>query len=121
MAESGRFEQRPDVEPEAVGDHDEGQVLGPPASRERRERRIEGTVFEGEPDQFLVAPSNVAASATRTSRRPTSPASKARSTSASALAPSAEPLQQVHAHVVHACGPVEVHDHGADIGSIAAG
>ncbi len=56
VGESGRGEQRPDVETEPVGDHAERQALRRRPCGERRERRIEGTVLQRERDELLIAP-----------------------------------------------------------------
>jgi GNAT superfamily N-acetyltransferase len=117
VAESGRCEHWPDVESEAVRDHRERQTLALYPLGERREGGIDRTVLQGERDQVLVVPAergclrdeDVAEADLGGVERPVDLPERS--------APrrvGAEPLQQVHTHVVQADGPVEVHDHGAD-------
>ena len=114
VVESGRFEQRPDVQAEAVGDHGERQTLGRQPGRERRERGIEWTMLEGVRDQFLV----VAAERGGLRHEHVAEADLPRVEGAidlgECVAARPEPLQQIHTDVVQARGSVEVNRHGAD-------
>jgi ribosomal protein S18 acetylase RimI-like enzyme len=116
VAESGRGEQRPDMEPEAVRDDREREALGHCPRRERGERGIEGAMREREGDQVLIFP----AERCRLREQDVAGADLACLEGAVDLGqgtPSGvgtEPLEQVDADVVEAHGPVEVHDHRVD-------
>jgi GNAT superfamily N-acetyltransferase len=117
VSESGRCEQRPDVKTEAVGDHGERQPLGRHPIGERRERGIEGTVVQCEGDHVPVAAAerggfrdeDVAEADLARVERPVDLGERS-----GPRGIRAEPLDEIHAHVVQTDGPVEVHDHGAD-------
>jgi GNAT superfamily N-acetyltransferase len=115
VGETGRFEQRSDVETETVGNDGEGQSLGSHPSRERSERGIEGTVVQRERDQLSVGAAergglrdeDVAEADLARVERPVDLGERS-----AARWVRAEPLHQIHAHVVQADGPIEVDDHG---------
>jgi GNAT superfamily N-acetyltransferase len=117
VGETGRFEQRSDVETETVGNDGEGQSLGSHPCRERSERGIEGTVVQRERDQLSVGASergglrdeDVAEADLARVERPVDLGERS-----AARWVRTEPLHQIHTHVVQADGPIEVDDHGAD-------
>jgi GNAT superfamily N-acetyltransferase len=114
MAQSGRCEQRPDVESETVGDHGERQTLGRHPGRERRERGIERTVLEGERDQPSVVAAERGGLRDEHVAEADLPGVEGAVDFGECVAARSEPLQQIHADVVQARGSVEVDDHGAD-------
>jgi ribosomal protein S18 acetylase RimI-like enzyme len=114
VAQSGRCEQRPDVESETIGDHGERQTLGRHPGRERSERGIEWAVLEGEPDQLSIVAAERGCLRDKHVAETDLPGIESAIDLGERVVPYAEPLQQIHAHVVQARGSVEVDEHGAD-------
>ena len=114
VAESGRCEQRSDVEPETVGDHGEGHTfLGRPG-RERHERGVERAVLQSEGDEFSVGAPKRRGLRDEDVAEPDLPGLEGAIDLRERVARDPEPLEEIHPDVVQARGAVEVDDHGAD-------
>jgi hypothetical protein len=114
VAESGRCEQRSDVEPETVGDHREGHTfLGRPG-RERHERGVERAMLQSEGDELSVGRAERSGLRDEDVAEPDLSGFEGAIDLRERVAPDPEPPEEIHADVVEARGAVEVDDHGAD-------
>ncbi len=114
MAESGRCEQRPDVEAEAIGNDAEGHVFGRHPGHERRERRVERAMLQSERDQVSIAAAERGGLCDEDVSEPDIPGVERAIELRERVAPDPESLEEIHADVVQARGAVEIDDHGAD-------